>query len=123
VIALLASGLVAYSCGGNSSTSPTPTGGGGGTGGTGTAANVTIRITGMNGANSYNPGSASVKAGQTVAWQNADSTTHTATGNGFDTGGIAPGATSSPIMFSTAGTLNYHCSIHPTMTGTLVVTP
>jgi plastocyanin len=117
VVALVAGGLLAYACGGNSTTTPTPVGGGGGT-----AANVTIMITGMNGANSFNPPSATVKVGQTVAWQNGDSIAHTATGNGFDTGAIPPGGTSSPIMFNTAGTLNYHCSFHPTMTGILVVT-
>lgn len=26
-------------------------------------------------------------------------------------------------VFSTAGTFNYHCSIHPSMTGTITVTP
>jgi plastocyanin len=120
-LALVAGSLVAYSCGGNSSTSPTPVGGGGGTGGTGTPADVTIMITGMNGANSFNPGSASVKAGQTVSWQNVDAIAHNPTGNGFDTGFIPPGGTSAPIKFSTAGTFNYHCGIHPSMTGVLTV--
>jgi plastocyanin len=120
LMALLAGSVIAYSCGGSSSTSPTPVGGGGGGG---TPANMTITIAGMNGGNSYNPASASVKAGQTVAWHNGDVITHTATGNGFDTGPVPPGGTSSAIMFSTAGTFGYHCSIHPSMTGTLVVTP
>jgi plastocyanin len=48
---------------------------------------------------------------------------HTATGSGFDTGVIPSGATSAPIAFGTAGTRAYHCSIHPSMTGTLNVTP
>ena len=123
LMALLAGSVIAYSCGGgNSSTSPTPVGGGGGTGG-GTPADVTIMITGMNGANSFNPGSATVKAGQTVSWQNVDAIGHNPTGSGFDTGVIPPGGTSTPIMFNTAGTFGYHCGIHPTMTGTLVVTP
>jgi plastocyanin len=121
-LALLAGSLVAYSCGGgSSSTGPTPVGGGGGTGGGGTPADVTIMITGMNGANSFNPGSATVTAGQTVSWQNGDAIAHNPTGNGFDTGFIPPGGTSAPIKFSTAGTFNYHCGIHPSMTGVLTV--
>jgi plastocyanin len=97
---------------------PTPTpGAGGGT------ADVTIQIVGMAGANSFNPNPASVKAGQTVSWHNADMVGHTATGSGFDTGVIAPGATSAPITFGTVGALSYRCAIHPSMTGTLNVTP
>lgn len=63
-------------------------------------------------------------AGQSVAFRNADSTTHTATANNgaFDTGNIAPGATSAPITMSASGTFNYHCEIHPDMVGTLNVT-
>ena len=122
VIALLAGGLAAYSCGGSSSsTSPTPVGGGGGTGGTATAADVTITITGMNGANSFSPSLAQVAVGQTVAWHNADSIGHTAVGHNFDTGVVAPGATSAPIQFKSAATFDYRCTIHPSMTGTVTV--
>ena len=79
----------------------------------------------MNGSQSFSPNPATVKVGQTVAWKNADAITHTATANGgaFNTGNIAAGATSSPVMMSTAGSFDYHCSIHPTMVGTLTVTP
>jgi len=41
----------------------------------------------------------------------------TATGSGFDTGLIPPGATSAPIRFDNAGTYAYRCTVHPTMTG------
>lgn len=85
------------------------------------AADVMITINGMLGAQSFSPNPASVKVGQTVSWHNADVITHTATGTGWDTGQIPAGSTSAPIKFSTAGTMNYHCSIHPTMTGTLNV--
>ncbi len=86
-----------------------------------TTADVTIRITGMNGGNSYSPNPGTVKAGQTVAWQNSDSIAHTATGTGFDTGAIAPGATSAPIAFNSTGSVSYHCSFHPSMVGSLTV--
>ncbi len=123
VAALVALAALGVACGSNSSysTTPTPTptptpGSGSGT------ADVTIQIMGMNGANSFSPNPGSVKAGQTVAWHNQDAISHTATGSGWDTGVVAPGATSAPIMFSTAGSLSYRCAIHPSMTGTLTVT-
>ena len=64
-----------------------------------------------------------MRVGQTVAWHNADSTAHTATqdASSFNTGAINAGASSSPIMMSTAGTFTYHCTLHPGMVGTLVV--
>jgi plastocyanin len=89
------------------------------------AVDVTITIVGMNGSNSYAPNPATVKVGQKVAWRNADSLAHTATADGFafDTGTIAPGATSNPITMNTAGSFPYHCAIHGfTMTGVLNVT-
>ena len=89
-------------------------------------ADVTITITGSSGALSYSPSPATVKAGQTVAWRNGDGIAHTATADaagGFNTGTLGPGATSAPIMMATAGTFSYHCAIHGSMTGTLIVTP
>jgi plastocyanin len=111
-------------CGGSGGTTsptspsptPTPTVGG--------SADLTITITGMNGSNSFSPNPSSIAAGRTVAFRNADSITHTATANGgaFDTGNIAPGATSAPITMAASGAFNYHCRIHPDMVGTLNVT-
>ena len=85
---------------------------------------LTIEINGMLGGNSYSPNPASVQVGQQVRWHNGDGTVHTATqnGGGFDTGLISPGATSAPITITTAGALNYHCTVHPSMVGTLNVT-
>jgi plastocyanin len=89
------------------------------------AGTVTISIVSDAGAMSFSPEPASVKVGQAVVWRNADSITHTATqnGGGFNTGNIAPGATSNPITMTSAGSLAYHCQIHPGMVGTLTVTP
>ncbi len=87
-------------------------------------ADVVITINGINGGMSFSPASATAKVGQTVAWKNGDSITHDVeqdAGGGFDTGGVAGGATSKPIKITTAGALPYHCSIHPSMVGMLTV--
>ena len=117
---LAACGGSSYSAPTSPSTPSTPTGGT--TTPTGTA-DLTINITGMNGSNSFSPNPGALQVGQKVAFHNADSISHTATadGGGFDTGVIAPGATSNPITMPSAGNFSYHCSIHPTMTGTLKV--
>ncbi len=112
-------------CGGSYSapTAPVqpPAGGGGAVS---APADVTVTILGMDESDSFSPNPVTVKVGQTVAWHNADSITHTATANGgaFDTGVIAPGSTSKTIAMSAAGTFGYHCSIHPEMVGTITVT-
>jgi len=48
--------------------------------------------------------------------------THTVTGddNSFDSGNISAGSRFSRT-FSVVGTYKYHCTIHPSMTGTVVV--
>jgi len=121
VILLAALAAAAAACGGSGyssspSTNPTPTPT------PAAAADVTITISGQNGAMSFSPNPASAKVGQTVSWHNADNIAHTATGTSFDTAIIAPGGTSAPIMFSAANSNGYHCSIHPSMVGTLTVT-
>ncbi len=116
VVVLAAAYQVA--CGGSSlsnpsPTAPTPPGGGG--------ANVTISIVGMQGAQSFSPNPATVAQGQTVAFRNNDSTTHhiVQDAGAFDTGNLAPGATSAAITINTMSALPFHCSIHPTMVGTI----
>ena len=95
-----------------------------GPGGGGTA-DVTIQIVANNGSNSFSPNPDTVTVGQKVAWQNTHSQTHTSTADGgaWDTGLIAPNATSAPIAMITAGSFPYHCTPHPTMVATLVVKP
>jgi plastocyanin len=122
---LLSLAMIASCNGGNGSsnapTAPTPSGGGTG----GSSASLVITITGMSGSSSYSPNPATVRVGQTVAWRNADTTTHTATANAgtFDTGNIAPGATSTAITVTASGSFGYLCTLHPSMVGTLTVTP
>ena len=68
----------------------------------------------------YAPNPITVTAGTTVTWTNNDTTAHTATGDGFDSGVIGAGA-SYQFTFQNRGTFAYHCSFHPGMVGSVVV--
>jgi plastocyanin len=80
------------------------------------AADQSVTIEGF----AFSPATVTVNVGDTVTWTNNDGTAHTATGSGFDTGNIAGGASDS-VTFQSAGSFDYVCSIHPQMTGTVVV--
>jgi plastocyanin len=71
----------------------------------------------------FSPKPIQITVGSTVTWTNGTATTHTATSDtgAWDTGNIAASTTSSAIAFATAGTFTYHCAIHPSMTGSVVV--
>lgn len=70
----------------------------------------------------FSPDNLTVAAGTTVTWTNNDSVDHTVdTEDGtLDSGNLGNGDEFS-FTFSEAGTFDYFCSIHPTMTGTIVV--
>src|SRR5688572_21470587 len=82
------------------------------------AADSAVTIAGF----AFDPTTVTIQVGDSVTWTNQDSAAHTATaGDGsFDTGPIVNGA-SDTVTFDTAGTFAYICSIHPQMTGSVVV--
>lgn len=99
-----------------------PSGGGGGGGG---AASVTVRIPltdyGGNQTPSFTPTNVTVPAGSTVGWSNQDSVSHTTTSDtGLWNSGLSVGG-SFQRTFPTAGTFSYSCTVHPGMTGTVIV--
>ena len=63
-----------------------------------------------------------VPLGTTVIWYNSDPTSHTVTTIDplFDSGTMSTGETFS-YTFEQAGTYEYFCTIHPYMTGTVIV--
>lgn len=73
----------------------------------------------------FTPPDITVTKGTTVTWTNNDAVTHTVTENdgktGPDSGDLAPTKTYS-FTFNNTGTFKYHCSIHPSMLGTVTVT-
>jgi nitrite reductase (NO-forming) len=77
----------------------------------------------------YQPNPVSIKVGETVIWTNNDLTIHTVTEgnpstsvptNGFDSGLLNPDETFKHV-FKEAGTIEYHCILHPTMTGRVII--
>ena len=71
----------------------------------------------------FTPKTLKVKVGQTVTWKNDDQFTHTVTSDSsaFNSGNLSNGGTFS-FTFTKAGTFPYHCNIHTSMTGEVVVT-
>ena len=71
----------------------------------------------------YIPNPAQLSVGSKITWINKDTAPHTATAiNGsFDTSLINAGSSGSAIIKG-IGTIQYHCTIHPWMTGILQTT-
>jgi len=73
----------------------------------------------------FTPSSLAVKTGSTVTWVNQDGVAHTIVSDPgspltFSSDPLQNGA-SFTVSFTQPGTYTYHCSIHPSMTGTIVV--
>lgn len=81
------------------------------------AAVVTIQNSG------FSPVSLTVKKGTTVKWVNGDSANHAVVADkeGFKGPELKKGDSYS-VPFPIAGTFSYHCSLHPSMKGTITVT-
>jgi plastocyanin len=86
--------------------------------GTVLAADSAVTIAGF----AFDPATVTIQVGDSVTWTNEDSVAHTATAEdgSFDTGQLGNGD-SETVTFHTAGTFDYICSIHPQMTGSVVV--
>jgi plastocyanin len=71
---------------------------------------------------SFQPGVLKAKPGAKVTWTNRDAVAHTVTADNssFASGNLQPGRSFS-FTFTRAGTYAYHCSIHPSMHGSVVV--
>ena len=63
--------------------------------------------------NDYQPGSVTIKAGDTITWTQSGDEPHTVTADdgSFDSGEMEKGETFS-MRFDSPGTYSYHCTIH-----------
>jgi len=107
----LAALCLAGACGGASYSSTAPS--------TTPTVTTSVSISGF----AFGPAAIQVSPGAVVSWTNSDNTDHTVTFSSTSVGAIAAFAsgTKTLAMPSAAGTYAYHCSIHPTMTGTVEV--
>ena len=70
----------------------------------------------------FNPQSVTISIGDKVIWTNFDGAQHQVVSDtGVFDSGLMPQGQTFEYVFSAAGTYNYHCSVHPSMTGTIVV--
>ena len=71
---------------------------------------------------SFAPAALTVKSGTQITWTNGDDIPHTVVSNGptFKSKGRATGETFT-VTADNSGTYSYFCSIHPNMTGKVVV--
>jgi len=82
------------------------------------AANVEVKIDNF----TFNPQQITVHAGDTVTWVNHDDIPHTVTSKTMLFRSKALDSDDKfSFTFATAGTFPYFCSLHPHMTGTIVV--
>jgi plastocyanin len=84
------------------------------------AGDAAVKISGF----AFNPQTLTVPLGTTVTWTNEDGAPHIVSdkGGAFRSERLGKGDTFSQ-EFSQAGTFDYVCAIHASMTGTIVVTP
>jgi plastocyanin len=78
----------------------------------------TVNIKGMK----FTPVSVTIKAGESVTWENNDQRDHTvvAADGSFNSGNIGPGANFT-AAFAKAGKYEYSCNLHPRMRGVVIV--
>jgi plastocyanin len=138
---LAAAGVLAAGCGGNNSGS-----GGYGAGGGASATTEAPAATGSGGRGGYgggpttsgagtpasgtavgidnfafSPATLNAKVGQKVTWTNKQSVAHTVTANAGAFNHPMPSGATFSFTFTKAGTFAYHCTIHPSMQATIVV--
>ncbi|MEP6617940.1 MAG: plastocyanin/azurin family copper-binding protein [bacterium] len=116
---LLASLTLAAACGSSSYTAPTGTTNGPPGGTTVPTVTTSVNIAGT----AFNPAPIQVSPGAVVTWTNSDGFNHNVTFSSAAIGAIGDFATGakSLTMPTVVGTYAYHCTIHPSMTGTVDV--
>jgi plastocyanin len=118
-------GALTLGCGGGGGggTPTGPSGGGSGSGGGGgaTTQTHTVNVVGSVGNTAYQPNPVRAASGDTVMFRNNDSVLHhiLMDDGSADLGDIAPGATSRGFTVRNSTALRFHCSIHPSMVGSI----
>ncbi|MCC7126499.1 MAG: hypothetical protein IT178_16740 [Acidobacteria bacterium] len=115
VVVACAGALMLWGCGG---------GGGDSSTGSPTAPStntVTVAVVSSIGNAAYQPNPVRANTGDQVLFRNSDAVTHRIVmdDGSADLGDIAPGATSRAFTVRNANALNFHCTLHPSMVGSI----
>lgn len=120
--------LLLAGCGGSSASgagAPSATTAPGATSTTTSGGTAQVKIGEQNDKYGFEPTMLSVTVGTKVVWTNASDAPHTVasdTGSTLASSTISPSGGTFSFTFTQAGTYTYHCTIHPYMKGTIVVT-
>ena len=80
---------------------------------------VTIGIVGFVGSLAFAPNPSQAAVGDLIVWTNNDAFPHRIVlGDGTVVGDVASGASTAPVPLTSAA-MTYHCSIHPSMVGSI----
>ena len=112
VIAVVAGVAMVGACKKKSPTQPDPSAG-------------LIRIVGSDGPQSFTPAPLVLASGQKLAFRNDTGTTHRilADNGSFDAGQVSAGGFTASVTVPGSVPVPFHCTIHPSMTGSVTPTP
>ena len=80
---------------------------------------VIVKIVGSFGSNAFMPNPSTANMGDQLVFANGDTVLHhIVLDDGTDLGDVPPGQSSAPVALKTP-TASYHCTIHPTMVGSI----
>src|SRR5262245_26831533 len=82
---------------------------------------VMVNIVGSIGNQAYRPNPVAANSGDTVMFRNSDTTMHhiVLDDGSADLGDIGPGATSRGVTLRNTNALNFHCTMHSSMVGSI----
>jgi len=109
------SALMLWGCGGgtaDSTLTPSPTP---------TPTTVTVSIVSSIGNQAYRPNPVAAKSGDSINFRNNDATLHhiVLDDGSADLGDVTPGGTSRSVWLRNMNPLNFHCTLHPSMVGSI----
>jgi plastocyanin len=124
-IAALSTALLLAACSGGTPTSVPTAGGPAATtaGGPCTDSTGTTTVSASAVGNAWTPAAVSAKVGDVITWTNQDTVPHKVAlddGSCQMSANISGGSKAS-LVFSAAGTYPFHCSVHPSMKGTITI--
>jgi plastocyanin len=117
----LAGALGLWSCAGGGGTPAAPSPAPAPTPAPPASTTVMVNIVGSIGNQAYRPNPVSANSGDTVMFRNNDATMHhiVLDDGSADLGDVSPGSTSRGVTLRNTNTMNFHCTLHPSMVGAI----